>query len=73
VIEMAGPVSDFVVRLLDGRRVVGRDRDGRWSVSVYGDGAQPIASATVGTRLHALERVGLSSEHAGEVLGRSGI
>ncbi len=73
VIAMPGPVHDFAVTLSDGRRVVGNDRDREWSVHVYGDDGRVIGHASAGTRLLALEQAGLSSDHAGEVLGRSGI
>ena len=72
-IAMAGPVRDFAVTLSDGRRVVGHDRDREWSVHVYGDDGRLLGYGSAGTRLHALEQAGLSGDHAGEVLGRSGI
>ena len=70
---MPGPVHDFAVTLSDGRRVVGHDRDREWSVYIYADDGRLIGYASAPTRLHALEQAGLSSDHAGEVLGRSGI
>ena len=73
VIDLAGPVRDFAVTLSDGRRVVGNDRDGDWSVYVYGDDGRLLGYGAAATRLNALEHAGLSGEHAGEVLGRSGI
>jgi hypothetical protein len=73
VIEVGGPVRDFAVTLLDGRRVIGHDRDGEWSVYVYGDDGRLLGYGTGGMRLGALEQAGLSSDDAGEVLGRSGI
>ncbi len=73
VVAIAAPVHDFAVTLSDGRRVVGHDRDREWSVHLYGDDGRLIGYASAGTRLHALEQAGLSSDLAGEVLGRSGI
>ena len=73
VVAMAGPVHDFAVTLSDGRRVVGHDRDREWSVYVYGDDGRLLGYGSVDTRLRALEQAGLSGDHAGEVLGRSGI
>ena len=73
VIAMAGPVHDFAVTLSDGRRVVGHDRDREWSVYVYGDDGRLLGYGSADTRLLALEQAGLSGDHAGEVLGRSGI
>ena len=75
VIEMPGPLRDFAVTLSDGRRVVGHDRDGEWSIYVYaGDGDRRLLGYGIArTRLDALEHAGLSGEDAGEVLGRAGI
>ena len=75
VIEMPGPLRDFAITLSDGRRVVGHDHDGEWSIYVYaGDQeARLIGYGSARTRPHALEQAGLSSEDAGEVLGRAGI
>jgi hypothetical protein len=75
VIAMAGPVHDFAVTLSDGRRVVGHDRDREWSVYVYvyADDGRLLGYGSASTRLRALEQAGLSGDHAGEVLGRSGI
>jgi hypothetical protein len=75
VIEMPGPLRDFAITLSDGRRVVGHDHDGEWSMYVYAgdDEARLIGYGTARTRPHALEQAGLSSEDAGEVLGRAGI
>ncbi len=70
---MAGPVRDFAVTLSDGRRVVGHDRDRKWTVSVYASGGQLLGCGHAGTRLQALDGAGLSGDDAGEVLGRSGI
>ncbi len=72
---MPGPLRNFAITLSDGRRVVGHDRDGEWSIYVYaGDGdGQLLGSGTARTRPYALERAGLSGEDAGEVLGRAGI
>lgn len=72
VIHMDGRIRDFTVTLLCGLRVVGHDRAGDWSVSVYADG-RLLGHGSGGTRLHALEQAGVSSDDAGEVLGRSGI
>jgi hypothetical protein len=73
VIEVAGPVRDFAVTLSDGRRVVGHDRERKWSVSVYASEGRLLGYASASTRLRALEQAGLSGGDAGEVLGRSGI
>ena len=73
VIAIAGPVHDFAVTLSDGRRVVGHDRDREWSVHVYEHDGRLLAYGSADTRLRALEQAGLSGDHAGEVLGRSGI
>ena len=73
VIAIAGPVHDFAMTLADGRRVVGHDRDREWSVYVYGDDGRLLGYGSASTRLRALEQAGLSGDHAGEVLGRSGI
>jgi hypothetical protein len=70
---MAGPVHDFAVTLSDGRRVVGRDRDCEWTVYVYGDDGRLLGHGSADTRVRALEQAGLCGDHAGEVLGRSGI
>jgi hypothetical protein len=66
---------DFAVTLLDGRRVVGHDRGGEWSMYVYaGEGDDRLLSCGIAsTRPYALEHAGLSGEDAGEVLGRAGI
>ena len=32
---MPGPLRDFAITLSDGRRVVGHDHDGEWSIYVY--------------------------------------
>jgi hypothetical protein len=66
---------DFAITLSDGRRVVGHDHDGEWSISVYASDqeARLIGYGSARTRPHALEQAGLSSEDAGEVLGRAGI
>ena len=75
IIDMSGPLRDFAVTLSDGRRILGRDRDGQWSIYVYAphsDG-RLLASASAPTRLHALEQAGLCGDHAGELLGRVGI
>jgi hypothetical protein len=73
VIAIAGPVRDFAVTLSDGRRVVAHNRDREWSVFVYGEDGRLLGYGTADTRLPALEQAGLSGDHAGEVLGRSGI
>lgn len=81
VIAKAGPVHDFAVTLSDGRRVVGHDRDREWSddrdrewsVYVYGHDRRLLGYGSAGTRLRACQQAGLSGDHAGEVLGRSGI
>ncbi len=72
---MTGPLRDFAVTLSDGRRVVGHNQDGEWSIYVYaGDGGRRLVGyGTARTRPHALEHAGLSGEDAGEVLGRAGI
>lgn len=65
---------DFATALCDGRRVLGRHRDGQWSIYVYAphDG-RLLGHAVANTRLSALEQAGLSGDDAGEVLGRTGI
>ena len=75
VIEMTGPLRDFAVTLSDGRRVIGRDRDGEWSICVYAPDSDGrlLAFGSAATRLQALEQAGLCSDDAGEVLGRAGI
>ena len=75
VIEMTGPLRDFAVTLSDGRRVLGRDRDGEWLIYVYApdSNGRLLASGSAPTRLHALEQAGLCGDDAGEVLGRAGI
>ena len=67
VIAMAGQALDFAATLSDGRRVVGHDRDGEWSVYVYAGDGRLLGYGTATTRLHALEQAGLSDD----VLGRS--
>jgi hypothetical protein len=66
---------DFAVTLRDGRRVVGRQRDGGWRIYVYAPGNDDrlLGCATGRTRLRALELAGLSGDDAGEVLGRAGV
>lgn len=65
---------DFATALGDGRRVLGRHRDGRWSIYVYAaDDGPLLGCATASTRLSALEQAGLSGDDAGEVLGRTTI
>jgi hypothetical protein len=58
VIEMPGPLRDFAITLSDGRRVIGHDHDGEWSISVYaGDQeARLIGYGSARTRPHALEQ-----------------
>jgi hypothetical protein len=75
VIEPAGPVRDFAVTLSDGRRIIGRDRDGEWSIYVYAPDSDGrlLAFERAATRLQALAQAGLCSDDAGEVLGRAGI
>lgn len=75
VIGIPGPLRDFAITLSDGRRVVGRERDGEWSIYVYaGDSDDRLLGYGIArTRPHALEHAGLSGEDAGEVLGRAGI
>ena len=74
VIAMTGPARDFAVTLSDGRRVIGNQRDGGWSVSVYAvEGGRLLGHGRADTRLLALERAGLCAEDAGEALGRAGI
>ena len=75
VIGITGPLRDFAITLSDGRRVVGRERDGEWSIYVYaGDSDDRLLGYGIArTRPHALEHAGLSGEDAGEVLGRAGI
>ena len=70
-----GPVRDFAVTLSDGRRVIGHDRDGKWSIYVYAPDSDGrlLAFESAAMRLQALERAGLCSDDAGEVLGRAGI
>lgn len=68
---MARQALDFAATLSDGRRVVGHDRDGEWSVYVYADDGRLLGYGTGSARLHALEQAGLSGDQAGEVLGRS--
>ena len=72
---MPRPLRDFAVTLSDGRRVVGHNQDGEWSIYVYaGDGDRRLVGyGTARTRPHALEHAGLSGQDAGEVLGRAGI
>jgi hypothetical protein len=70
---MGGPIHDFAVTLSCGMRVVGHDRAGDWSVTIYAGDGRLLAYGSAPTRLHALEQAGLSSDDAGEVLGRSGI
>ena len=72
-IAIAGPVHDFAVTLSDGRRVVGHHRDREWTAYVYGVDGRLLGYGSADTRLRALEQAGLSGDHAGEVLGRSGI
>jgi len=71
--DTTGPVHDFAVSLSCGMRVVGHDRSGEWSVTVYAGDGRLLGSGRAGTRLNALVQAGLSSDDAGEVLGRSGI
>jgi hypothetical protein len=71
--HVAGPIHDFAVTLSCGLRVVGHDRSGEWSVTVYADDGRLLGCGSACTRLHALEQAGLSSDDAGEVFGRSGI
>ena len=75
VIETTGPVRDFAVTLSDGRRVIGHDRDGKWSIYVYAPDSDGrlLAFESAAMRLQALERAGLCGDDAGEVLGRAGI
>jgi len=73
LIASPAPVREFAVTLSDGRRVLGRDRNGVWSVYVYGGDRRLLGHGSASTRLGALAHAGLSSDHAGEVLGRSGI
>jgi len=73
VIAIAGPVHDFAVTLSDGRRVIGHDRDREWSIYVYSDDGRLLGYGGAATRVRALEQAGLSGDHVGEVLGRSGI
>ena len=72
---MPGPLRDFAVTLSDGRRVVGHNQDGEWSIYVYADDGDRrlVGYGTARTRPHALEHAGLSGQDAGEVLGRAGI
>jgi endogenous inhibitor of DNA gyrase (YacG/DUF329 family) len=57
---MPGPLRDFAITLSDGRRVVGHDHDGEWSIYVYaGDQeARLIGYGSARTRPHALEAQG---------------
>jgi hypothetical protein len=65
---------DFATALWDGRWVVGRHRDGQWSIYVYAaDDGSLLGHAIASTRLSALEQAGLSGDDVGEVLGRTGI
>ena len=73
--EFAGARPDFAATLYDGRRVVGRKRDGQWTIYVYASASDDrlLGYATARTRLSALQHAGLSGDDAGEVLGRAGI
>jgi hypothetical protein len=71
--DVGGPTHDFAVTLLCGLRVIGDDRAGDWSVTVYAEDGRLLGCGSAPTRLRALEQAGLSSDDAGEVLGRSGI
>jgi hypothetical protein len=74
-VHLLGRRPDFAVTLRDGRRVVGRRRDGEWAISVYAtdDDGRLLGYGTDRTRPRALEHAGLSGDVAGEVLGRAGI
>jgi hypothetical protein len=71
--EFVGARPDFAATLYDGRRVVGRRRDGQWTICVYAGDDRLLGCATARTRLSALQDAGLSGDDAGEVLGRVGI
>jgi hypothetical protein len=73
VTHTAGPIHEFSVTLSCGVRVVGHDRSGDWSVTIFAGDGRLLGCGSAGTRLHALEQAGLSSDDAGEVLGRAGI
>ena len=73
VIAIAGPVHDFGMTLADGRRVVGHDRIGSGRSTSNEDDGRLLGYGSASTRLRALEQAGFSGDHAGEVLGRSGI
>ena len=75
VIEMPGPIRDFAITLSDGRRVVGHDHDGEWSIYVYaghGEG-RLLGYGSAHTRPDALQHAGVTGGDAGEVLGRAGV
>ena len=71
------PQGDLAVTLLDGRRVVGhqREKGEDWLVSVYPpDSEGPmLGNASASTRTNPLREAGLSGDDIGEVLGRAGI
>jgi hypothetical protein len=65
----------FATTVHDGRRVIGRREGSEWSITCTRRAGNPVSSATgmAATRLDALQRAGLTSDDAGEVLGRIGI
>jgi hypothetical protein len=71
------PHRDFVVTLLDGPRVIGRQHEQGegWSIYVYlpYSGGPILGYASASTRTDALREAGLSGDDAGETLGRAGI
>jgi hypothetical protein len=75
VIEMPGPLRDFAITLSNGRRVIGHDHDGDWSISVYaGDQeARLIGYGSARTAHTHSSKPACPGEDAGEVLGRAGI
>ena len=66
-------LRDFAVTLIDGRRVIGQLLESRWYVYVYGGDGRLLGYGAAATRPLALQRAGLSSDDAGEALGRRGI
>jgi hypothetical protein len=73
--EFAVTRPDLAATPYDGRQVVGRQRDGRWTICVYASAGDDrlLGYATARTRLSALQHAGLSGDDAVEVLGRAGI